>query len=312
MPAFNAIKFPENQVFPARAWPTLSGNQMRLPANNRERVFWTLNTLLLVAFLLELAAPWSVAWLDTAALTLAALAALVAMNRQLPLQNVLTVAFITAAVGVAVHGFSARTAIPLGPIAFDFPMSQAASFLNRKTEITLNPVIYDNYGKSLIFYTVPWLIPALWVMAIFTARGVGRLILRPWRKVKTYGYWLIALTAVLTVAFDLALEPYAVEFKHLWHWQHTRLEISWHGATPINFMGWGCAALLVLMFATPSLIRKQPGSLGGSDYYPLWVWLGALTVFAAGSFSAGLWWSVALDAVIAGVTTCLAVRGAKW
>ena len=285
---------------------------MRLPTHHRDRLFWALNALLLVAFILELVSPWSVAWLDTAAFTLAAAAALVAMNRQLPWQNILTGAVITAAAGTAVHGFSARTAIPLGPIAFDFPMSQAAHFLNRQTEITLNPVIYENHGQSLIFYTVPWLIPALWVMAIFTARGVGRLILRPWRKVKTYGYWLIALTALLTVAFDLALEPYAVEFKHLWHWQPTRLALNWHGATPINFVSWGCAALLILMFATPSLIRKQPGSSGGSDYYPLWVWLGALTVFAAGSFSAGQWWSVGLDAVIAGATTFFAVRGGKW
>ena len=285
---------------------------MRLPTHHRDRLFWALNALLLVAFILELVSPWSVAWLDTAAFTLAAVATLVAMNRQLPWQNILTVAVITAAVGTAVHGFSARTAIPLGPIAFDFPMSQAAHFLNRQTEITLNPVIYENHGQSLIFYTVPWLIPALWVMAIFTARGVGRLILRPWRKVKTYGYWLIALTALLTVAFDLALEPYAVEFKHLWHWQPTRLALNWHGATPINFVSWGCAALLILMFATPSLIRKQPGSSGGSDYYPLWVWLGTLTVFAAGSVSAGQWWSVAADVVIAGVTTFFAVRGGKW
>ena len=286
---------------------------MRLPINHRDRVFWALNALLAVAFLLELIFPRGLAWwLDTAALALAAVTSVFALNRQLPLQNLLTAAFITASIGVAVHGFSARTAIPLGPIAFDFPMTQTAHVLNSKTEITLNPVIYDNHGTALIFSTVPWKIPLLWIAALFSARGVGRLILRPWRKMKTYGYWLIGLTAVLMLAFDLALEPFATGVKHWWHWQHTKIEWNWHGATVLNFLGWGLAALFILMFITPSLIKKQPGSSGGADYHPLGVWLGALLVFAVGAGSAGLWLAVAVDVTIAAATTFFAVRGAKW
>ena len=312
MPAFNAIKFPENQVFPAAASPTLSRNQMPLPVNHRARIFWALNAFLGVTFIVELCAPHRLPWVDTVTLILAAAASLAALNRQLPLQNILTAAFIIAAAGVAVHGFSARTAIPLGPIAFDFPMAKAVQALNSKTEITLNPVIYDSHGSSLIFYTVPWKIPFLWIVAIFSARGVGRLMLRPWRKMKTYGYWLIGVTVVLVVAFDVALEPFATGSKHWWHWQHTKIQMNWHGATLINYFSWGFAALLILMFITPSLIKKQPGSSKTSDYHPLGVWLGALLLFAVGAASAGLWGAVAVDAAIAAATTFFAVRGAKW
>ncbi|MDR3460296.1 MAG: carotenoid biosynthesis protein [Verrucomicrobiae bacterium] len=261
---------------------------MRLSENTRKYFFWTLNALLGVALIAELRAPNYPTWLDAAAITLAALVSILALNRQLPLQNVLSAAVITAVIGGAVHGFSARTSIPLGPVVFN---SQA--------------------GPQL-FNAIPWTIPLLWIVVIFSARGVGRLILRPWRKVKVYGYWLIGVTSLLVLAFDVALEPYAWHVKHLWLWQPTKLAVNWHGASPLNFLGWGCAALLILMFITPSLIRKQPGNASSVDYHPLAMWLGALLLFAVGAAGARLWWSVGADALIAAVTAALAVRGAKW
>lgn len=261
---------------------------MRLPVNIRTYLFRTLNALLGIAFILELLAPRRFSWLDAATITLAAVTGIVALNRQLPLQNVLSAAFITAVIGGAAHAFSAQTSIPLGPVVF-----------NSET------------GPQL-FNLVPWTVPLLWVTAIFTARGVGRLILRPWRKVKNYGYWLIACTALLAVAFDLALEPVAWHVKHLWLWQPTKLAVNWQGTPLLNFLGWGFTALLILMFITPSLIRKQPGSSSTPDYHPLVVWLGALLLFAVGSAGAGMWWPVGVDVVIAAVTATLAVRGATW
>jgi hypothetical protein len=163
-----------------------------------------------------------------------------------------------------------------------------------------------------LFNAVPWTIPLLWIAVVFTARGVGRLILRPWRKVKSYGYWLIGCTSVLVAAFDFALEPFAWHVKHLWLWQPTKLALNWHGASLLNFLGWGFAALLILMFITPSLIRKQPGSSSAPDYHPFALWLGALLIFAVGSAGAGLWWAVGADAAIAAITAALAIRGAIW
>jgi uncharacterized membrane protein len=261
---------------------------MQLSGNPRPYFLWTLNALLGVAFLVQLLVPHWQSWLDAATIALAAIAALVTLNRQLPLQNIFTAALITAAIGAAVHGFSAKTSMPLGPIVFN---SQA--------------------GEK-IFDAVPWTIPLLWIAVIFNSRGVGRLILRPWRKTKRYGYWLIGLTALLVVAFDLALEPWAWHVKHLWLWQPTKITLNWHGASPLNFLGWGCTALLILMFITPSLIKKQPGSHSVPDFRPLCVWLGALLIFAVGCASAGLWWPVGADAVIAAAAGIFAMRGAKW
>ena len=261
---------------------------MQLPGNSRKYFFWTLNALLGAAFMVELVAPGRFHWMFAALIVLAAVTGLVALNRQLPLQDVLSAAFITAVMGGVVHGLSARTHIPLGPIVFN-------------TE-----------AGAQLFDAVPWTIPLLWVAAIFTARGVGRLILRPWRKVKNYGYWLIGLTSVLVLAFDIALEPYAWHAKHLWLWQPTKLAVSWHGAALLNFLGWGLTALFILMFITPSLIRKQPGSSSTVDYHPLAVWLGALLLFAIGAADAKMWWSVGADSLIAAVTVVFAFRGARW
>jgi len=261
---------------------------MRLSDNTRKYFFWTLNALLGVAVIAGLLAPNRWLWLDAAIITLAAVTAILALNRQLPLQNVLAAAGITAAIGGVVHGISARTAIPLGPIVF------------------------NTHSGPLLFNAIPWTVPLLWIAAIFTARGVGRLVLRPWRKVKVYGYWLIGVTSLLVVGFDVALEPYAWHVKHLWLFQPTKLTMNWHGATLLNFLGWGCTALFILMFITPSLIRKQPGSSSSIDFHPLAVWLGALLLFAVGSARMGLWWSVGVDALIAAITATLAVRGARW
>jgi hypothetical protein len=80
----------------------------------------------------------------------------------------------------------------------------------------------------------------------------------------------------------------------------------------LNYVGWLCVALLIMMFITPSLIRKQPGNPSAPDYHPLILWLGALLLFAAGAGRAGLWGAAAVDVAIAAVTTAFAVRGAKW
>ncbi len=261
---------------------------MQSPENIRRNFLWTLNALLGLAFIVDLFAPDRIPWLDVAVVILASAASIVSLNRQLPLQNVLPAALITAGIGGLAHGFSAQTFIPLGPVVFNLPSG----------------------GK--LFDVLPWTVPLIWVAAIFTARGVGRLILRPWRKVKVYGYWLIALTTALAVAFDVAFEPFAWHVKHWWLWQPTKLSVNWHGAPLMNFFGWGCVTLFTMFFITPFLIRKQPGGSSSPDYHSLCLWLGALLMFAVGAGRAGLWSAVVVDVVLAGVTTFLAVRGARW
>jgi hypothetical protein len=278
------------RIFPPHKLFTLSENRMPLPAITSKNVFWGLNALLGVAFIVELFAPRFSSVFDDATIMLAAVASVMALHQQLPLQNVLPAALIAAVIGGIAHGLSANPgfSMPFGPIVF-------------------NPAA----GKK-IFQVLPWTVPFLWVVAIFNARGVARLMLRPWRKIKNYGFWLIGLTALLAMAFDVALEPFAWHVKHFWLWQRTKIGITWHGATLLNFVGWLFASLLIMVFATPSMIRKQPGNPTAPDYHPLAVWLGALLLFATGLAGAGLWWAAGVDAVLAAVTAVFAVRGAKW
>jgi uncharacterized membrane protein len=223
-------------------------------------------------------------------LALAALASLAAACRQLPLQNVLLAAGFTALIGAAAHGLSANPdlAMPFGLLTF-------------------NP----NAGAK-IFNAVPWTVPLIWIIALFNSRGLARLILRPWRKQKNYGYILIGLTAFIMVGFDLALEPFAVHGKHLWLWHPTKFPWTWHGATPLNFLGWFCIALLILVFATPSLIKKQPGNSGAAELFSPVIWFGCVLLFATGAGHAGLWSAVVLDGILAALLAGFCWRGAKW
>jgi uncharacterized membrane protein len=261
---------------------------MQMSDNLRLRIFWTLNTLLALAFAVEIFSPRGFPGLDAILILLATLAGIAALNRQLPLQNVLTAALVTALIGGAAHGFSVKTSLPFGPVDF------------------------TSTAGEKIFDAVPWTIPLLWIAVVFNSRGTARLVLRPWRKTKVYGYWLIALTTLLAVAFDFALEPWAWHVKHLWLWQPTRLAINWYGTSAMNFLGWSCVTLLLLLFITPSLIRKQPGPSAGPDYHPLFCWLGALLLFAVGAAEGKMWPALAVDAVIATLAGFFAVRGAKW
>lgn len=263
---------------------------MTLSPGKSKKVFWLLNALLGAGFLIELALGKGLGAVDGAILLLAAVTSVLALNRHLPLQNLLPAAGLAALIGGAAHGFSS----------------------NPNYSLPFGPVVFDSAAGASLFHFVPWTIPLLWVAALFDARGVARLMLRPWRKVKDYGFWLIGLTSILMVAFDVALEPYATYAKHLWHWQPTKIIYTWGGATVLNFISWAGISLLVLMLATPALIRKQPGSPSAPDFHPLALWLGALILFAAGAAGARLWWPLAVDAVIAIATAVFAVRGAKW
>lgn len=249
---------------------------------------WTIFAALGVTALAEILAPHFSENLEAFLLVLAFLASLTTLARQLPWQNVLLAAAITALIGGAAHGLSARTSIPFGPVTFT-----------------------ENAGEKL-FESIPWIMPLLWIVALFNSRGVARLALRPWRKTSNYGWWLIGLTAALAVVFDVALEPVAAHVNHFWLWQPTKIHVTWYGASPLNFLGWAFVSLLILAFTTPSLIKKQPSGPSTPDFAPFALWLGAIVLFGILSAEARLWLAVITDAVLAGVATFFAIRGAKW
>jgi uncharacterized membrane protein len=254
-----------------------------------------LSLLLAVAFALVLATsctdiafPGNPGWPEALLISLATVSTLVALSRQLPPQNVLLAAGGIALIGGAAHVMGATMSFPFGPFIFG-----------------------DSLGPK-IFNTLPWAIPLLWVVTILNSRGVARLILRPWRKTRTYGFRVIGLTAALTMLLDFAFEPFASRVKHYWLWEPTKFPLAWQGAPLSNFLGWAVVSLLILAFVTPVLIRKRPVPKRPPDFHPLGVWLGAVLLFAAASATHELWPAVGTDAAIGIVTIVLAVRGARW
>ena len=220
-------------------------------------------------------------------LFLTAVTTLIALSRRLPAQNVLLAAVIAAVIGSGAHWLGAVIGIPFGP--FDYTA---------------------NAGPRM-FDVLPWGVPFLWIVMTLNSRGVARLILRPWRKMRAYGFWSIGLTALLTLLLDFGLEPFASRFRHYWFWHPTKFPLDWYGAPVSNFMGWLVAALLIMAFATPSLIKKKP-TKSQPDYHPLIVWVLLNLLFAGAAFSQHFWPAAVLGCAACLVVIISSIRGATW
>jgi len=231
--------------------------------------------------------PFTPGSLDSFALLLAFASTLVSLTGQLPAQNVLLAAVIIGLMGGAVHTLETLTGLPFGPVT------------------------YTQSSGPLLFQALPWFMPFLWVIVVLNARGVARLILRPWRKLRAYGYWLIGLTASLVLVFVLGLEPMATRVRHDWLWSPTKFPVDWFGAPITDFLGWVVATLLILGFSTPALMKKRP-TKSYPEYHPLIVWGAIQLFFISGLVSQNL--TLAAVFVVIGCLAIipLAIRGARW
>lgn len=255
--------------------------------------------VLLSLFLLQFALVWARLWLPQSlfgnhhwpeglllVLTVATL--LASLTRQLPGQNVMLASIIIAVIASVVQSVGALTAVPFGPYVYT-----------------------DNFGQQL-FRPLPWAVPLLWLAVIMASRGVARLTLRPWRKTQNYGYRLIGLTTLLVVLLDVSLEPFATQVKHYWFWNPTKLRLDWYTTPCVNFIGWAVAVLLILAFATPSLINKRPVQQPPPDYSPLVIWLLYNFLFATGAAVHHLWPALGVTCAISVGVAVAAIRGARW
>ncbi len=266
----------------------------KLSSGRRTAVYPAANGLFLAALVLMALKIWfhvhgpaMTAWPEVALVLTATAATMWSLSRQLPWQNVLLASVIIGAFGGALSALNAITAIPFGPCVY-----------------------LDAAGPKL-FDVLPWPIPLVWIVTILNCRGVGRLILRPWRKTRSYGFRLMGLTALLSLALELGLEPFGANAGHYWFWKPTRLPVDWFHAPLTNFAVWPATVLLILAFATPALIRKKPGS-SPPDYHPLLMWLGLNVLFTGAALSHQLWSAAALTVVTSVIVTISAIRGANW
>lgn len=227
------------------------------------------------------------AWLDALLLVLAVATTLAGQAQRLPLQNVLFAGALIAGIGGVVQAIGAATGIPFGAFA------------------------YTGKAGGRIFGLVPWLLPLVWGVVIFNARGVARLVFRPWRKTRHYGFFIIGLSCLLAMLFDFGFDACASRVSHYWRWQTAQGRLTWYGTPWINFLGWLLTALLILAFATPFLLNKKPQK-SPPFYHPLVVWLALNGVFAAGAAAHHLWAAAGLSTAGGFVTLGFALRGARW
>jgi uncharacterized membrane protein len=272
-------------VSPAEARGRLSPTveQWRKPIRIGFLVVWAVNWVLL---LLGVELPREGRWMEALLPIFAVLTTLLALGRRLPLQNVVMAAVLIAGASLAIAAVGAKSGVPFGPFVY-------------------------GSGASEELLGVTWWVPLLWVVLLINGRGVARLVMRPWRKTNFYGYWVIGITCVLVVLFDLGFEPFAVQVKGHWVWLTTKSTLTWHTAPWVNFVGWFIAALGILVFTIPWLINKQPVKQP-MDYHPLVVWLLLNLWVATGNAREQLWSAVLVALVGNVVATVYAVRGARW
>ena len=234
------------------------------------------------------AAPFGDArWPEGVLVVLTAATTLASLTRQLPGQNVVAASLMIAIIGGSLEALGAQAAVPFGPFEYTAEIGQR------------------------LFEPLPWAVPLLWLILILNGRGVARLVLRPWRRSRSYGFWLIGLTTLLVVLFDLGLEPFATSVKHYWLWHPTKTAIQWYGAPWVNFFSWAVIILLILVFVTPFLLIKRPGQ-NAPCYHPLVVWLMLNLLLVTGLAAHRLWPAVLLvsiqSALVAALGMMVAMR----
>jgi len=227
-------------------------------------------------------------WPDILFLVTCAVSLCLNLARHLPRINVLVVAVIVTIFGGAVEMIGVQTNLPFGPFQ------------------------YNRDFDPLLFGLIVLPAPLIWVAMLFATRGVARLILRPWRKVTSYGFWLIGVTATLVILTDVALEPFGSFAHHYWIWEHTKIPLTWYGAPLVNFLSWGFIALMMLAFTTPLLINKQLSRKNVPDFFPLIIWVLMMVVFSGAMAEIGAWRGVLVNGVITAVTVGFALAGSRW
>jgi uncharacterized membrane protein len=217
------------------------------------------------------------------------LTSLVSLARRLPVQNVVACGIVILALAAVVTTVGTKAGLPFG--------------------------YFEGYTRNMgprLFNLMPWSVPFLWFVILYNSRDVAKLILRPWRREKQYGFWLVGVAAVLTVAMDFILEPFAVRVQEWWSWRipiqasSIPARLNWLGVPWTSFVGWFVCGSLILVFAGPWLTTRRPFRQH-ADLHPVILWASFGLLFATGNALAQLW----APALFGAVATLL-VAGSAW
>jgi len=224
---------------------------------------------------IEIAFVWMSLWLPSMAsvfghwpealfLITATTITLTSLARELPSQNALLAGGSLALAGLGLESLNAATGVPYGSIVF---MPQ---------------------GGVLLFHALPWCTPLLWVLILLNARGVARFLLASARTNPNYGFYVLGLTSLLVIWFDLSFQTFAVQVAHYWKWTSESghsgwLQVPWH-----VLLSRGLAALVTLGLVTPVLINKKPATKP-LLVFPVMLWSLLLLFLSTATAVRGLW-----------------------
>ena len=127
----------------------------------------------------------------------------------------------------------------------------------------------------------------------------------------------MGLTAVLTVLFDFAFEPFASRVKHYWLWTPTKFPVTWQGVPLVEFpgLGWPCHCSSWL-FIAPAFDQQTTAV---KDIHRIFIRLpfgSARFYFSASPVrSMELWPAAIVNGIIAWTAVrggVFAIRGGTW
>ncbi len=256
-------------VFASPSRRASAGANSRLPSAYAEPIhrvtFWAFLALSLPVWGTTLLQPRPTAvgsWLDGAYLVVAAMTVLASVARRLPWQNVAALGLVLYLTSGMMLAVAVQTGFPLGRLEFS-----------------------TVFGPRLLGF-VPWPMPFLWVVVLLASRQSAKLILRPWRRLKSYGWALYGASVLLAVLHALALEVFGHRVKGWWLWANPDRAVGWYGAPLGMLVVTTLLIAVLLMLATPWLLPKRPtGQMPLSE--PVVVWLVLEGWFGLGDLRAG-------------------------
>jgi uncharacterized membrane protein len=205
--------------------------------------------------------PPALSWLEGLTCLVTGVSAGVVLCRRLPVQNVVGGSLALLGLSTLWCALSARNGVPLGQVEYS-----------------------TRLGLRLIGL-VPLTLPFLWVGLLLTGRETARLMLRPLRRDRFYGYYLLLVSSVLLALVEVALEPYATQVVGWWAWPEATL---WQGLPWGTLVAWLLSAAFMLMMATPWLVPKRPIPTTPTLHSPA-IWLGLAVWFTLGDLRHELW-----------------------
>jgi len=229
-------------------------------------IVWLGNWLLL---LLRIELQGQARWLEALLPLLAAVLTIAGLSRKLPLQNALAIVTLITGMAWGVMAFAMNTGIPFGRF-----------------------IHLPAFGEQLPG-GVGWPVPLLWVVVIVNAREVARLILSGLRGTDFYGFWIMGLTGLLAVLFELGLEPFATQFKSYWLWLVGDSVSTCYTSSWVKFASQFLVVFCLQIILVPWFINKQPAKQR-DDFYSLAVWLLLNSFIATGNAMQGHWLAVGI------------------